>query len=113
MPSELGKLIRAEREKRRIGLREFAGKVGKSPAFIVRLETDNELPSATEETLVTVARALSLDENIVLALAKIVPKALAPETSLDLAAYRKVKNMTQEAKRRFVDGTGDETKGNR
>lgn len=106
MPSELGTLIRAEREKRNIGLREFATKVGKSPAFMVRLETDDQLPSATEETLVTIARALQLEEDIVLALARVVPKALQPETQLDLAAYRKVKKMTQDAKRKFLKDDG-------
>ena len=102
MPSELGKLLRAKREKLGLKLREFAKMVGKSPAFMVRLETDDHVPSATEDTLVTIAQALDLDEDVVLALARVVPKALKPETDLDLAAYRKVKNMTPEAKRQFV-----------
>lgn len=106
MPSELGKLIRAEREKRDIGLREFAARVQKSPAFMVRLETDEAVPSVAEETLATIADALGLDRDLVLGLARKVPKDLAPEHELDVALYRKVKNMSPEEKRRFLKEGG-------
>ncbi len=107
MPSELGKLIRAEREKQNVGLREFAAKVGKSPAFMVRLETDDEVPSVAEETLVGIAKALRLDGDRILALARKVPKDLAPDSELDLAVYRKAKGMSAEDKRKFLEGGGE------
>ncbi len=106
MPSELGKLIRAEREKRDIGLREFAARVQKSPAFMVRLETDEAVPSVAEETLATIAVALGLDRDLVLGLARKIPKDLAPEHELDVALYRKVKNMSPEEKRQFLKESG-------
>jgi transcriptional regulator with XRE-family HTH domain len=97
-------LIRAEREKRDIGLREFAARVKKSPAFMVRLETDEVVPAVAEQTLVTIADALGLDGDLVLALARKVPKDLKPDDELDLALYRKVKSMSPEEKRRFLEG---------
>lgn len=112
MPSELGKLIRAEREKRDMGLREFATRVKKSPAFMVRLETDEAVPAVSAETLVTIAKALGLDQDIVLALARKVPKDLVPADELDVALYRKVKGMSPEEKRRFLEEGGGE-KGRR
>ena len=106
MPSELGKLLRAEREKRDIGLREFAARIKKSPAFMVRLETDEEVPSVGEEPLATIADALGLDRDIVMGVARKVPKDLAPEHELDIALYRKVKNMSPDEKRRFLQKGG-------
>jgi transcriptional regulator with XRE-family HTH domain len=101
-------LIRAERERRGVGLREFAAKVGKSPAFMVRLETDDVVPSVAEETLGVVADALGLERDMVMALAKKMPKDLAPEDELDLAVYRRVKSMTQHEKRRLLDNKGED-----
>lgn len=111
MPSQLGKLIRAEREKRGIGLREFAARVGKSPAFLVRLETDDGVPSVAEETLGVVADALGLERNKVMALAKKMPKDLAPDNELDLAVYRRVKSMSQDEKRRLLGNKGEDKPG--
>ncbi len=113
MPSELGKLIRLAREKRDIGLREFAARVQKSPAFMVRLETDEAVPSVAEETLSTIADALGLDRDLVLGLARKIPKDLAPENELDVALYRKVKNMSPEEKRRFLQEGGGEKESNK
>jgi transcriptional regulator with XRE-family HTH domain len=102
LPSALGTWIRTEREGRGIGLREFAGRVKKSPAFLVRLETDQQVPAVAEETLVTIADALQLDRDRVFALARKVPKELVPEDALDLAVYRMVKRMSRAAKRRLL-----------
>ena len=107
MPSELGALIRREREKRGIGLRVLADRIKKSPSLLVRIETDNLLPSVSEETLLRIAGQLDLDENLVMTLAKKVPKELAPGSELDLALYRKVRSMTPEQKRRLLESSDD------
>lgn len=112
MPSALGTWIRSERESRGIGLRQFAKRVKKSPAFLVRLEMDPLVPAVAEETLVTIADALQLDRDRVFALARKLPKDLVPEDALDLALYRMVKGMSRAAKRRLLQrGAGRPQKG--
>ena len=63
MPSELGQLIRATRAKQEIGLREFARRIDKSPAFVTQLECDEDVPSVAEETLRRIADELGLSPN--------------------------------------------------
>ena len=83
MPSELGKLLRVARTKRRLGLRELARAVDKSPALISRLECDDEVPSVSPETLRAIARELGLDEDKILVLA-MRTEEMAPKTELAL-----------------------------
>jgi transcriptional regulator with XRE-family HTH domain len=110
MPSELGKLIRSTRTAVGFGLREFAREIGKSPAFLTQLECDDESPSVAEETLRTIAEKLDLDPDELIVRARRTPSDVVPESSLEVALFRKVKGMSakkqQEVLKRW--STGDD-----
>jgi transcriptional regulator with XRE-family HTH domain len=91
-PSKLGELIRSTRMAQDITLREFARRIGKSPAFVTELECD-EMPSVSEETLRKVAEELKINEAKIFVLAERTPRDLSPETETEYALYRKVKAM--------------------
>lgn len=55
MASALGEFIRQRRVAANIGARELARRIGKSSSLITILESDNNPPSATEETLAAIA----------------------------------------------------------
>jgi transcriptional regulator with XRE-family HTH domain len=92
MPSKLGIRLRAARMKKDIGLRELARSVDKSPALISRLENEDQAPTVSPETLRAIANELDLDADEVLLLASRTEE-LAPTTAIELALYRKVKDM--------------------
>lgn len=98
MPSELGQLIRNARQDKKIGVREFARLIGKSPAFITNLEMDDRPPSATEETLREIAKHLTLDADDLITRAGKVPQDVAPHDAFHVALYRRVKALPQEEK---------------
>ena len=100
-PSKLGELVRSTRMELGISLREFARRIGKSPAFVTELECD-EMPSVSEETLRKVADELGVDEARLFVLAERTPRDLAPETETEYALYRKVKGMGAAEQRRFL-----------
>jgi transcriptional regulator with XRE-family HTH domain len=104
MASELGKFIRRKRTELDIGLRELARRIEKSAPFLTQLETDNDPPPASEETLRSIARELDVSVDELFALAQKLPQDLAPETALEVAMYRKVKGMPPDEQRRFLDG---------
>ena len=103
MPSKLGKLIQRNREEKNLGLREFAGHIGKSPSFVVKLEKDEEVPAVKEETLLRIADVLGLNPDIVMAAAAKLPGKLRPKSELELALYRQVKGMTNKDKLELRD----------
>lgn len=106
MPSELGQRIRGARLDRGIGLRELAKTIGKSPGFVTQLECEDEVPSVAEETLRSVARELGLDADELLVLARRTPSDVVPESSLEVALYRRVKGLSpaeQEQVRRYME----------
>lgn len=109
MPSELGKLIRRARTERDFGLREFAKAISKSPAFLTQLECDDESPSVAEDTLRTIADRLALDPDQLIVLARRTPSDVVPESSLEVALYRKVKSMSAQEQRDMLTRW---TKGN-
>jgi transcriptional regulator with XRE-family HTH domain len=65
-------MIRQQREAQQIGLRELARRVGITPAYLSKIETDQFRPPA-EGKLVAIARALKLDPDAVIAQAGRVP----------------------------------------
>ena len=93
MPSKLGKLIRDTRQAKSLGLREFARRIGKSPAYLVSLERAEELPGVSEDTLVAVAEALELERDVVLSLARKTPQELTPRSPTQMALYRLIKEL--------------------
>lgn len=106
MPSELGELIRTARQQKDIGLRAFAKLIGKSPGFVTQLECEDEAPSVAEDTLRAVAAHLKLDPDRLLVLANRTPSDVVPESSLEVALYRKVKALSveqQELVRKYMD----------
>lgn len=113
MPTRLGRLLRTTRELRGIGLREMARLVSKSPAFIVALELHDEIPSVKEETLVEIAKALGLEPDKVLALAKKTPDAVTPETELEIRLYRAIKRLSKDDKEALLKKLGGAVKPNK
>ena len=107
MPSELGQLIRATRAKQEIGLREFARRIDKSPAFVTQLECDEDVPSVAEETLRRIAVELGLEHGKLFVLAHRTPRDLAPATETEYARYRRVKSMTQAEQRKLLTDLGE------
>lgn len=91
-PSKLGALIRSERQAKAISLREFAKRIGKSPAFVTELECE-PVPTLSEETMKKVAEELGIDEAKLFVLAERIPRDLAPTTETEYALYRRVKSM--------------------
>lgn len=78
------------------GLREFAKAIGKSPAFLTQLECEDEVPAVAEETLRTIAEKLNLDADLLIVLARRTPSDVVPESALEVALYRKVKEMSEK-----------------
>ena len=61
-----GPMVRQEREAQGVGLRELSRRVGMSPAYLSKVETDQSRPPA-EEKLVAIAKELKLDPDAVIA----------------------------------------------
>lgn len=74
MPDRLtfGAVIRRQRESAKIGLRELARRVGMSPTYLSKVETDQFRPPV-EDKLVAIAKELKLDPDAVIARAGRVP----------------------------------------
>jgi transcriptional regulator with XRE-family HTH domain len=107
MASELGKMIRETRLALGIGLREFAGEIGKSPGFVTQLECEDDVPSVAEETLRVIASRLRLNLDELLVLANRTPSDVIPESPLEVALYRTVKGLSASEQRRvkkYLDG---------
>lgn len=105
MPSDLGTFIRQKRTAAGLGLRELARQIGKSAPFLTQLELDDDPPPASEETLLAIARALNEDPDELFARANKLPRALAPESALEVALYRKMKGMSPGEQQRYLDMT--------
>lgn len=65
-------MLRHRREAAQIGLRELSRRVGMSPAYLSKVETNQFRPPA-EDKLVAIANALQLDPDAVIAQAGRVP----------------------------------------
>ncbi len=95
MPSRLGAQIRAARLGKSMKLRELARAIGKSPAFITRLECEDEFPSASPDTLKAIAEVLGLEADALLVGAGRA-REVEPKTELELALYRKVQGLKKK-----------------
>lgn len=85
-----------------ISLRTLAKLVGKSPAFISVLENSEPAPKVSEETLMDLARALSLEVDELLGLAGRMPEDAFPESGLDVALYRRVHKLPDSRKKELL-----------
>lgn len=74
--STFGQLLRSIRLTSGVGLRELARLIGKSPGYLSDVELDN-VPPPSEETIVLIANALSVDKKSLLSSAKKVDPELA------------------------------------
>lgn len=61
----LGKIIKKRRLEKKIGLREFAKMVDRSPTYISFIENQDSFPS--EELIKTIAKLLDFDSDYLLA----------------------------------------------
>ena len=73
MAETLGQFIRRRRVEKNFGLREMARQVDISPAYLSRVETDEEQTPPGEETLKAIAKALDEDLDNLMHLAGRVP----------------------------------------
>ena len=111
-PSQLGRLIRKTRQRQGFSLRAFARAIGKSPAYIVKLETASSLPSISEDTLAAIAKQLALDRDQLLVLAAKFPAATIPKSQTEIALYRLIKELPtdyQEQLRAQLEANPEET----
>ena len=86
-----------------MSLRTLAKLVGKSPAFISVLENRDPAPKVSEETLVDLARELSLEVDELLGLAGRMPGDAFPESGLDVALYRRVHELSNARKKKLLN----------
>ena len=63
-----GSLVRQERERRKIGLREMARQIGVSPTYLSLVERD-EFPPPAEDKVAAIAKIIGCDRDELLALA--------------------------------------------
>ena len=103
MGSSLGNRISTARKDMGISLRTLAKLVGKSPAFISVLENSEPAPKVSEETLVDLARELSLHVDELLGLAGRMPGEAFPESGLDVALYRRVHQLPDSRKKELLE----------
>lgn len=69
-----GEVIYEYRVRKGINQREFAKKLGKSPAFISMMENNKNYGNASEETLNRISEILAINKKELFRLAKKVPK---------------------------------------
>jgi transcriptional regulator with XRE-family HTH domain len=113
MPSELGTYIRRKRTASGMGLREFARLIGRSAPFLTQLELDDDPPPASEETLVAIATALGENPDEFFARANKLPRALAPESAVEVALYRRMKSMSVTEQKRILEELNNKAKPKR
>ena len=94
MPSALGILIRSRRQSLDLGVRALARIIKRSPAFIVRIESDDPAPAIAEETLYSIGAALELEStDRLFLLANKTPPDVIPCSVEEIALFRGVKRM--------------------
>jgi hypothetical protein len=87
-----------------MGLRELARRIAKSPAFVVALELERNAPGVAEETLRDIARELGLDGDLLVTLAGKTPEDVTPKNPLEVALYRRIRDMSREQQQRLLEG---------
>ncbi len=68
MDDSFGKILREMRLEADIGLRELATLIGKSPGYLSDVEL-NQAPPPSEAMIIDIARAISVDKNLLLSAA--------------------------------------------
>ena len=68
-PNIFGNLLRSIRLEARVGLRELARLIGKSPGYLSDMESGN-VPPPSERIIVQIAHALNIDKKALLSAAK-------------------------------------------
>ncbi len=96
MSSKIGKLIKARRKAKGLGLRELARRIGKSPAYLVSLEREDQSPGTSDDTLQSLATELELDSDILHAAVERTPEKSAPKSSTQVALYRLIGALPQD-----------------
>lgn len=96
MPSRLGRMVRQARLAKGLGLRELARLVGKSGTYLVTVESADDFPGMSEETLRRLAEELSLDADTLLTIAHKTPSDVRPRTARELYLYRLVRDLPRE-----------------
>lgn len=97
-PSELGRFIRSRRKELGVSIRDFAALIGKSPTFVVLLETQPSPPSTTDELLTSLADALQTSSDAMFGLVRKVPAEALPTTAEEVALFRRVQRMSEKDK---------------
>lgn len=106
MPSKLGRTIKKRRVSLGIGLRELARRIGKSPSFVTILENSEDPPTGSQATLRAIERELGFERDELVTLAGKTPEDVAPSDPVEVALYRRVKEMTDADKvklRKYMD----------
>src|SRR5215510_1461463 len=66
--NSFGSIVRRERERQKVGLRQAAKEIGVSPTYLSMVERD-EFPPPAEDKVRKIAKLLNLDEDELLGLA--------------------------------------------
>ena len=95
MSSKIGKLIKDTRKAKGLGLRELARRIGKSPAYLVSLEREDQSPGTSDDTLQSLATELGLDPDALHVAVQRTPENLAPKSPTQVALYRLIGALPQ------------------
>lgn len=103
MSSKLGKLIKDTRKAKGFGLRELARRIGKSPAYLVSLEREDQSPGSSDDTLQSLATELGLNPDALHAAVQRAPEKLAPRSSTQVALYRLIGALPQNRQKELKE----------
>jgi transcriptional regulator with XRE-family HTH domain len=87
---KFGERLRALREARGLGLREFARKSGLSPTYLSRVENGKENEPKKEETLLKLAEALEEDPDFFLASVGVISSDVRKRMQLNPRLFAKL-----------------------
>jgi transcriptional regulator with XRE-family HTH domain len=102
MPSKLGRAIKDRRSKLGMGLRELAGRIGKSPSFLSTLENADDPPAVAEDTLRSIEDTLELEPYVLVTLAGRTPEEVTPDDPLEVELYRQIKRRSRAEKEKLL-----------
>ncbi len=116
---KLGEYIRQQRDKKDLSLREFAAKLGRSPAFISDIELGRRNPS--KEVLVEMAKFFNVsveemekyDERVVVEEVKKIAQTNPPASATIGVLLRKAasgKNVTESDMKKLMDQINNKKK---
>ena len=103
MSSKIGKLIKDTRKAKGLGLRELARRIGKSPAYLVSLEREDQSPGTSDDTLQSLATELGLDPDALHAAVQRTPEKSAPKSPTQVALYRLIGALPQNRQKELKE----------